>query len=192
MSSLYICDALASRPNPQHTIIDPFQYSQWDGVGIRNLEDAGIRFFNLIEKRSEFALPELLGLGEATFDFVFVDGWHTFDHTLLDCFYATRLLKTGGYLLVDDVGLPPVGRAIDYFSLYPCYQVYAELSNFLPISLKGRTARSIIRLLPGSVRKRIIHPAFSHRIFDRKSSRMVAFKKIADDQRNWDWFPDGF
>jgi predicted O-methyltransferase YrrM len=192
LSSLHICDALKSRPNPQHTIVDPFQYSDWGGVGISNLEKAGVTFFRLIEEQSEFALPALLREGEATFDLIFIDGWHTFDHTILDCFYATRLLKTGGYLLIDDVAMCSVGRASNYFSLYPCYQVYAALSDTSSLSLKRRTARALLSLSPSSIKKRVIHPAFLNAVSAQAHTRMIALKKIGEDKRSWNWFPNDF
>jgi len=192
LSSLHICDALSSRPEAHHTILDPFQMTNWDGVGVGNLEKAGVRFFQLIEQRSEFAMPELLKAGEARFDFIFVDGWHTFDHTLLDCFYATRLLRKGGYLLVDDADMPPVGRAIDYLTAYPCYRIHSELTRPLPSTVKRQAARFILNLIPPSVRRRVFHPVFVATAFQTQARRMLAFQKIAEDQRGWDWFPDGF
>lgn len=63
MSTLHICDALQSRPGRRHIAIDPFQHTQWDGAGVTSLEQAGFAFFELFEKRSEFALPELLERG---------------------------------------------------------------------------------------------------------------------------------
>ena len=41
LSSLHICKALHGRTRASHTIIDPFQTTQWDGVGVKNLEEAG-------------------------------------------------------------------------------------------------------------------------------------------------------
>src|SRR6266576_2929772 len=213
LSALHICDALRQRSNPHHTIIDPFQYSEWDGAGIKNLEDAGFTFFKLIEKGSEVVLPELLSVGEGTFDLVFIDGWHTFDHTVLECFYATRLLRIGGYLLIDDAGMPSVGRAAYYFSRFPCYEVVGAVSA--GPRLKRRLAKTILRFLPPSRRRRWIHPALLHRTwdepnmrdraqiqlvaaplpdrrFDQKNTRMVALKKTAKDDRWWDWFPEDF
>ena len=49
LSSLHICAATKDRAGASHTVIDPFQNTQWDGAGIRNLKTAGIDFFNLIE-----------------------------------------------------------------------------------------------------------------------------------------------
>jgi len=192
LSSLHICDALKSRASAQHTIVDPFQYSQWDGVGIMGLKQAGIDFFTLIEKKSEFALPELLDLGSAQFDFVFIDGWHTFDHTLLDCFYATRLLKTGGYLVVDDLHMPAVARVTAYLSLYPCYEIHAELKAPRSFSLKRYIKQLLLGLLPSSIKKSVFHPTFLRDVFDQNSTRMLALKKVADDGRNWDWFSSEF
>ncbi len=192
VSSLHICAALRSRANPQHTLIDPFQNSQWDGVGVKNLEDSGIGFFNLIEKRSEFALPELLQLGEATFDFIFIDGWHTFDHTLLDCFYATRLLKVGGYLVIDDVGMPSVRRAADSLSAYPCYRVHGERSAVYRISLKHRLAKAVLGLVPASKIGKILHPDFARKVFSDRHTTMIALQKIVPDERSWDWYEGGF
>ena len=129
LSSLYICAAIRGRAGASHTIIDPYQSTQWDGAGARQLEDAGIDFFNLVERKSEFALPRLLEHNEGQFDFVFVDGWHTFDHTLLDCFYASRLLRTGGVLAIDDVMFPSVKRVVRYLKNYPCYEQVGSVSD---------------------------------------------------------------
>ncbi len=193
MSSLHICHTLRVRMNPRHTIIDPFQFTQWDGVGIRNLEQSGIGFFNLIQKKSEFAMPELLAEGEGRFDLVFVDGWHTFDHTLLDCFYATRLLRVGGYLVIDDVTIPPVRRAVEYFSAYPCYKEHAALkTKFNPPSWKRRAMQLMLACLPKSRRSNWLHPSLNHRIFNEHLTHMVALKKIGPDGRDWKWFPAKF
>lgn len=129
LSSLHICLATSSRSLATHTIIDPFQYSQWDGVGVKNLKDSGLNKFHLIEEPSELALPALLRSHEFAFDFVFIDGWHTFDHTLLDCFYATRLLRVGGYLAIDDAAMPGVRLAVDYLAEYPCYSMFETLGE---------------------------------------------------------------
>ncbi|MCH9013660.1 MAG: class I SAM-dependent methyltransferase, partial [Proteobacteria bacterium] len=112
LSSLHICSALSGRGAAHHVIIDPFQQKHWHGIGIANLRRAGFDFFEHIEEPSEFALPALAREQSGTFDMVLIDGWHTFDHTLLDFFYANRLIRVGGYILVDDCNMPAVNRAI--------------------------------------------------------------------------------
>jgi predicted O-methyltransferase YrrM len=42
LSSLYICAATRNRVGALHTVIDPFQNTVWDGVGIKNLAEFGI------------------------------------------------------------------------------------------------------------------------------------------------------
>jgi predicted O-methyltransferase YrrM len=45
---------------------------------------------------------------------VFVDGWHTFDYTLVDIFFAVFLLKVGGLLVIDDALHPGVENTLKY------------------------------------------------------------------------------
>src|SRR2546423_8595537 len=60
ISSLYICDAICQQPDPHHTIIDPFQATDFRNIGIRHLNKAGFSCWELIEQVSELALPGLL------------------------------------------------------------------------------------------------------------------------------------
>jgi predicted O-methyltransferase YrrM len=193
LSSLYICDALQKNGNrPQHTIIDPFQKTQWNSVGISNLEKANLRFFDLIEKVSELAMPELLAQNKQ-YDFIFIDGWHTLDHTLVDLFYANRMLKVGGILVVDDVvTIRPVNKAMRYFANYPAYKFIGKAP--MQHSWKRKLYYTITEiaslftyLLP--YRKQIFNATFLDS--DRKvqlDASMVAFEKIAEDDRTWNWY----
>ena len=190
ISSLFICSAL-NPLNGHHTIIDPFQKSQWSNIGIEQLRKAGIENYTLIEKVSEIALPELLSAG-VKFDFAFIDGWHTFDHTLLDMFYMNRLLKTGGTLVIDDVGMEGVERAVNYFLNYPCY----EFAGGVSIKNSGRRkrfnkfiaapVRSLSKLFPCKIRQEIFAGKITNKHITGYS--MVALKKIEEDGRPWNWY----
>ena len=176
LSSLHICKALRGRAGAKHTILDPFQISQWDGAGIRNLEEAGVDYFEWVEELSEIALPRLLSEKEGGFDFVFIDGWHTLDHTLLDCFYATRLLRTGGYLVVDDILLPPVRRALAYVAAYPCYRTHGLLSGNQSPTWRLRTLRALLGLAPALRNSPLLNPDLQHRLFGDRTVRMMALQ----------------
>jgi len=191
VSSLFIAEGLKNRTGAHHTIIDPFQNSNWEGVGVHNLRKSGFEAFDLIEEKSEFALPAILKDSEGAFDLVFIDGFHTFDHTLLDCFYATRLLRVGGYLIVDDVTFPAIRRVIDYLLLYPCFQFESATTAKPRHSAKKRLAKSFVRLIPDAVQKITLARSFRNRLRDEVQS-MVALKKIAEDDRRWDWFEGDF
>jgi len=41
-------------------------------------------------------------------------GMHLFDFTLLDLFYCAKLIRKGGYLVVDDVKMPAVAKVRAY------------------------------------------------------------------------------
>ncbi len=192
LASLHICLAAKGRIGASHTIVDPFENTLWDGVGTRNLEEAGIDFFKLIEVQSEFALPRLLEKNEGQFDFIFIDGWHTFDHTLLDCFYANRLLRIGGYLAVDDVGFPSVNRAVSFLKNYPCYEEHGSVSDKSPKSWKKTVARSLMFPLRRESWAKILNPTLCRRVFEDPPKQMVALKKIAEDCRDWNWHDDAF
>ena len=192
LSSLHICFATRERAGASHTIIDPFQNVYWDGVGIRNLEEAGIDFFNLIEIKSEFALPRLLEEKESQFDFIFIDGWHTFDHALLDCFYASRLLRVGGLLAIDDVCFPSVRRVVDFLKNYPCYEEHGSVSGKRITSWKRIVVRSLTSPINRRTWAKVLAPSLYRRIFGDRVTRMIALKKTKEDSRNWDWHADAF
>jgi predicted O-methyltransferase YrrM len=104
--------------------IDPFQGSQWNDYGLKILRHNGlIDRHRLIREKSYEALPELLKKEKGGFDFIFIDGFHTFDYTLLDIFYSLQLLKKNGVIVIDDVMHSGVSKVVKY--------VDANYSSFL-------------------------------------------------------------
>lgn len=181
-SSLHIAGALAGRPGAHHVIIDPMESTTWNGIGTANLDRAGVDFYELREESSEIALPDLLKTG-AEFDLVFIDGWHTFDQTLVDMYYANRLVKVGGYILVDDANWVSVSKAISYFGKYPCYTIVggAADASLKTVNVLWKIIRPIADLF------------FPHWLYDYvyrlgKYPSMVALQKVSEDNRSWKWF----
>ncbi len=182
VSSLHIASALAGRPGAHHLIIDPFQSTTWSGIGVANLERAGVNFYELREEYSEIALPQLLKEG-AEFDLAFIDGWHTFDQTIVDMYYTNRLVKLGGYIIIDDADWAGVAKAISYFAKYPCYKIV------------GGASAPVLRLahLVAKVFKPVAEALFPRWLYDRyygvvKYPTMVALQKVAEDERSATWF----
>ncbi|RFC43557.1 MAG: putative O-methyltransferase YrrM [Verrucomicrobia bacterium] len=183
LPSLHICAATNGREDAWHTIIDPLQNTLWDGVGIQNLDAADFDAFELIENKSEFALPLLVQEEEGQFDFVFVEGSQTFDHALLDCFYATRLLRLGGYLVLDSVTRTPARCAADFLNTLPCYEEYASVREPLPKPWPLRLLRLLREPISRLLKEEHLHSVRQQTFLKNKNTRMVAFKKIAEDER---------
>lgn len=194
ISSLAIADAIKDVEGASHYIIDPNQKSQWNNIGITNMKKAGFRNFQLIEDFSEFALPELVKKGIRA-NFGFIDGWHTFDHTLIDFFYINRMLETGGVIVIDDVQMPAINKAIRYFYNYPCYEFIGKVEN-KEITSKRKFFDSAAKLFSGL--KYLTGQKIAAELYNPKllrsdkalslNSSMIAFKKISADARDWNWY----
>jgi predicted O-methyltransferase YrrM len=188
LSSLHICEALRNRPGASHVIIDPNQMDVWHGVGVAHLEQAAIGFFTLISEPSELALPNLLRTQSESFDFIFIDGLHTFDHTMLDMFYANRLVRVGGYIVIDDCTWASVSAAVSYYTKYPAYE-RVRRPALVPHKWRHRLARAGRTVLPPGVASVILPASTYGRIYRRMCyPSMVALKKVTEDTRSWTWF----
>jgi len=63
----------------------------------------------LIEEYDYDALPRLRASGLRV-DFAYLDGWHTFDHTLLAWWYVDKMLPAGGIVGFNDCDWQPWRR----------------------------------------------------------------------------------
>jgi predicted O-methyltransferase YrrM len=124
-SSAWICKAHSDKKSGSHTSIDPFQESQWENIGMKLIDKCGYtKMFNIIQEKSFIALPKLLG---AKYGLVYIDGFHTFDYTLVDFFYADNLLKVGGFIVIDDTELLPVKTCVEYIKFN--YKHYRKIKS---------------------------------------------------------------
>ena len=125
ISSMAICDNLKESNGVNH-IIDPGL--RINKYGINNLEKAGLKDnFIHYDDVSEVVLPQLLQ-DDFKVDFVFMDGWLTLDHLMLDFFYIDKILNIGGIVMFDNCEMSSVREAFNYFSQYPSYH---ELTSYL-------------------------------------------------------------
>lgn len=184
-SSMFICEAMTRLGGKKHIAIDPgpvfykgTKTLDRCGLGLLNLEHCGFRgFVEFYEKGSEFALPELLNKGEEI-EFAFIDGWHTFDHCLVDFFYVNKLLKKGGVVVFHDVRLPGIDKLMKYISGYPAYRLYKtpeKAPHRFSTKRKG-------------VGKLIAYCLFLCRTLLPGKPSSIAFQKISEDTRPWNWY----
>jgi len=120
-SSVVMLTALA-QTGGKLTSVDPFQSSSFAGAGRGVITQAGHSDrHRLIELPDYVALPQLLSSGER-FDMVLVDGYHSFDYTLVDVFYADLLLRKDGILAVHDSSWPAVLASLQFLEAHKPYQ----------------------------------------------------------------------
>jgi len=155
VSALFICEALEKTPDTRHIVIDPYQFqnpkdeSDWQGLGLFNLKRAGyekiVEFHNL---PSHAALPQLAA--KATeIDIAFIDGWHTFDHTLVDFFYIDMMLRMGGVVVLHDAGFPSIRKVCRYILNNRAYSLVGyyipkldSYGSLIPSYLKDKLFKS--------------------------------------------------
>lgn len=177
LSSVAIIDGL-SEPSSRHQAIDPYQTSTFDAVGLHTLDQAGLTDrFILHEEPSSTILPRLVDEG-AIFDFVFHDGSHLFDELLTDLVFIDKLLPVGGLLVVDDVWMPAVRRAVSF--VLKNWDYKAEETG-ISTPLLSRICKPAVRLFrdPGLFRA---WPIVTN------AGKLMVLRKIGGSQREWDDF----
>lgn len=114
--------------------IDPRQSTGFHGIGIANVRRAGFTDrHELIEAFDYAALPRLLEQG-TRLQFAYIDGWHTFDYTLLDFFYLDKLLDPGGVIGFNDAGWRSVHKVLGFVRTH---RKYREIDVGLPRDYRG-------------------------------------------------------
>jgi predicted O-methyltransferase YrrM len=115
-STIYFLAALAENSNGRHTSVDPYQLNapaRWAGIGLAHGRCLGGERFRFIEKRSFAALTRLADNSEC-FDIIFVDGRHLFDYVLTEFTLSAELSSLGGYIILHDMWLPSIRRAVAF------------------------------------------------------------------------------
>jgi predicted O-methyltransferase YrrM len=152
LSTLAICEALAegrtstdyadytdsSGPDSgrgsqaKHYGVDPEQNTVHAGAALASLKRAKLdSVFELLEGPSHLMLPKLLEKG-VVLDLGFIDGWHTFDYTLLDFFYIDKMLRPGGVVLLHDRSWPSKQKVIRFIMTHRRYKELPVRSSLRP------------------------------------------------------------
>lgn len=192
VSTVCLADALHRRAGNAAKLItfDPTQTraDSWNGAGLSQLERAGLSgVVELREEESQLGLPRLVESGFRC-QIAFIDGWHTFDHTLLDFFYIDRLLEDGGYVVFDDVGYPAINAAVRFVVANRDYELVEALQQTVsvPPSLKVRRAlKRVLRRLARTDRDPVAHEALFRQF---AIAHTVALQKRGDDRRRFDHY----
>lgn len=187
VATMFICQAHQENDSGQHTVYDPYQSTQWNSVGLLNLKRAGVddlvRFY---EAPSQQMLPELQKAGES-FDFIFVDGAHLFDYAMLDLFYANELLNVGGYLMIHDLVIPSVRKALSFTLRNYQYEVTVEPER-KPVSASKPWTRIASVFLQSPLEFQVWTLPFTSRQVDLYARNYCLLRKTGDVERQWDHY----
>jgi predicted O-methyltransferase YrrM len=179
VSTVAICAALSELEKTglkcKHFGVDPCQYSEFNGAGLAALRRCGIsHLFELLDGPSHLMLPKVIERGEKI-DMVFVDGWHTFDYTLIDVFLADKLLRPGGILMMHDMPMPSKQKVWGYLRTHRKYRLLA--GPMRPLSR---------RLLSWAKYTIVSGPRMG--LVRLNQSELLVAEKIKDFEPNYDYF----
>lgn len=182
-SAMFICEYLKKTPKTRHYVMDPFQMyeASYGGIGLNNLKKSGFGdIIEFIDKPSQLALPEL-EQRNVKVDFAFIDGWHTFDHTLVDFFFVDKILRVGGIMILDDTDWPAVKKLVSFIETNRSYEF---IEGTPPRTFKKKSSANKVR--PFTALKKILG---NHADTEANYGAM-AFRKVSDDIRSWDHYND--
>ncbi len=184
VSSLAICEVIRDKDGAIFHSIDP-QQDWWKDIGINNINRAGYAdIFQFYREYSSVVLPKLAA-ENTTIDFAYVDTTKIFDVVLMDAIYLMKMLKIGGVLVLDDCGWPGINRVARYLSKMPHVTVRCSFGDQGP-SWKEVAISKIANVLPrreSIFTDRILNPTVPF----GANVQCIAFEKIHEDERNWNW-----
>ena len=190
VSSLYILDAMQENGGGRLIGMDPAQHDEtWRGGGLNNIQRAGYAdCYEFHEDTSQRVLPRLAEVG-TRIQFGFIDGWHTFDHTLVDFFYIDQMLDVGGVVVLDDVGYPGLRRLAHFIVANRDY----EILDFDPVAVAPSWKTGVKRVLQTVLRPWVrdnFTPDERTMALERKvnQAQLIALRKNGNDRRSFDHF----
>lgn len=190
ISTLYILESWKEVGGHKLIGMDPAQHdNHWRGGGLHNIHEAGYEsLYEFHENASQQVLPALVGGGQRI-DFAFIDGWHTFDHTLIDFFYIDQMLSAGGIVVFDDVGYPSIKRVCDFIVTNRAYEVFDSVRLPIENTSNRRLKHTANRLLDPLIRTSKTPSREARRKeFEIDDVYFLALTKRDDDSRRWDHF----
>jgi len=115
LSTLFVLLGLLANGRGKHICIDPFQQSQWKGIGSAVIQNSGLSTLNEhMDSPSYIALPELLAR-KVQIEFAFIDGSQLFDDVFIDWYYIDKMLNMNGVIVFHDYSSSPAVRtAVDF------------------------------------------------------------------------------
>ncbi len=193
VSTVCLADALRSIAGPKARLItfDPTQRltDSWNSAGLWQVERAGLSsVVELRHETSQRGLPKLVDSGYRC-QLGFIDGWHTFDHTLIDFFYIDQMLDVGGHIVFDDTLYPSIHRVVRFVLANRNYEL-AGIEHVDHYTRPLLRAKRMGKRLLHRLARTNLDPSEAHAAIFRQieSAQMVGVRKVSDDDRRFDHF----
>ncbi len=187
VSGLAFCQAINENGEGDclHYAVDPNQLNHYNSAGICAIERAGyLKYLHLLDGPSHLKLPELIQSG-VKLDCAFIDGWHTFDYTLIDFFLIDKILKPGGYIAFHDVYGRAKQKVIKFILTHRKYEIDTKFMLLDGDPWKYTIKFFIWRILKDPM---LLFSWYHWRFQLRSSSGLLILKKIDNFEPNYDFF----
>lgn len=187
-SALAICKAHKNNGGDhKHYGVDPNQFSFYGGVAIASLKKEGLsENFHLLEGPSHTMLPKLIEAG-VVLDCAFIDGWHTFDYTLIDFFLIDKMLRPGGFIAFHDMYGPAKQKVLRFILSHRKYIIEKKYK------VRGNEGR--VRTMKFFVWRLLKYPKlltswyhWNYQLFN--SSGLIVLRKVENYEPDYDFFKD--
>ena len=182
ISALAIAQALEDNGCGTHHVVDPFENSHFEGVGLTSIDRAGLRDRVVFhEAYAEEVVPSL-----PRTSFAFIDSSHLFDLTLMDFILVDKRLDVGGLIGFHDLWLPGLVKALRYIVTNRAYRVYGD-SPARPTPTKWHISNAIVRRIPRA--ELFFRPEVMELSMDLELARQMTFvEKLGHDTRDWQFY----
>jgi predicted O-methyltransferase YrrM len=189
ISALAIAQALRDNESGAlHHVVDPFQSTTWEGVGIANLDRAGL----LEHVRFHEALPEVAVPTFPTADFAFIDASHLFDLTVLDFVLVDKRLTVGGMIGFHDLWMESLRKVVRYILTNRHYRIYNDVPSkpsarpSTRSKAKSKAKSQLVALARRTGMDRFLSPELRQPNADLGLGQSMVFvEKTGQDERDW-------
>lgn len=189
VSALLFCQAHVDQGRDTndhiHYAVDPNQFTTYNGAAVAAIQKAEYSsVFKILNGPSHLEIPELIKQG-VKIDCAFIDGWHTFDYTLIDFFLVDKILKPGGYVAFHDVYGRAKQKVINFILTHRKYEIDEDLMDF-GREPKYRTLKFFLwRIYKDPM---LLFSWYHWRFQTKNSSGLIILKKKEDFEPNYDFF----
>jgi predicted O-methyltransferase YrrM len=188
ISTLFILEKCKEyeRTEKCHIVIEPFD---WGNAAVYNIQKEGLeKYIDIRKDLSDRVLPNMY-LNKERIQFAYIDTTKVFDTVLLDFYFIDKILDVGGVVIFDDASMGGIKLVIRFINSLPHYKIldkYGKVTHSKKHIAAENVFVKLIQMIP--FKKRFM-PYYSFKI-SRKLGldyRCIAFKKIKNDERQWNW-----